>query len=99
MKTRWLVPIILLLPATGAGYMTWLSWQAGDDGLWFFGVMAVFLLLLAFTPLIPAREKPPRAKPPSQSATVFVPHWFMLFALVSVGTILVLALVNTLLLR
>lgn len=96
MKNRRLVPVMFLLPAAGAGYMTWLSWQAGDDGRWFFGVMAVFFLLLAFTPFIPPRKKTPAAEPPAPPDTRFGPPWFMLLAIVTVGTIAGLALVNTL---
>ena len=99
MKARWLVPVIFLIPAGGAGYMTWLSGQAGDDGQWFFGVMAVFFLLLAVTPFVPARKKQPAAEPPAQSSTRFVPHWFMLLAvLVLIGTV-ILAIVVAILRR
>ncbi|MSU53845.1 MAG: hypothetical protein EXS41_10735, partial [Opitutaceae bacterium] len=47
MKGRWIWLVIFLLPAGGAGYMTWLSWQAGDSGKWLFGVFTLFFLALA----------------------------------------------------
>ena len=59
--------------------MTWLSWQAGDDGKWLFGVFTFSFLLLAAMPFA-ARTKP-RSQPELTTSTGFVPHWFMLFAM------------------
>jgi hypothetical protein len=94
MKPRWFLSVMFLLPAAGAGYMTWLSWQAGDDGQWFFGVMAVFFLLLVFTPFLPARKKTSATEPPSPPNTRFVPHWFILLVILAIIVCAVLAVVT-----
>ncbi len=88
MKGRWIWSVFFLLPTGGAGYMTWMSWQANDDGKWLFGVFALFFLCLALAPFLP-KAKPTEPTPPSTS-THFVPHWFMLLAgLALVVTVLV----------
>jgi len=95
MKTRWLVPVIFLLPATGAGYMTWLSWEAGEDSKWFFGVFTVFFLLIATVPFLPALKS--NSSPEPSPNTRFVPHWFMLLAILAMAAVAVLAVVTAVL--
>lgn len=89
MKRRWILPGVFLLPAMVAGYLTWLCWQAGDNGKWLFGVFTVFFLMLGATPLLP---KPKPKDPASIPSTRFVPHWFMMLA-VLVLLVLLLALI------
>lgn len=88
---RWLAGLFLLVAAP-AGYLTWLMWRAGDSGQWLFGVFTLFFLLLAVTPLVPefGRRKEPRE---SDSSTRFVPHWFMLLAIVALLLSALLAIV------
>lgn len=93
MNGRRILAALFLLPAIAAGYMTWLMWRAGDNGQWLFGVFTVFFLLLAVAPLVPEfREKPPNPEPPPN--TRFVPHWFMLLAILAIIATAVLAVVN-----
>ena len=76
--------------------MTWLMWRAGDDGKWMFGVFTVFFLLLTGAPLVPEfREKPPEPSP----NTRFVPHWFMLLAMLVVLGTIILAIAGAILRR
>ena len=90
MKGRWILTTVFLLLAIPAGYMTWLMWQAGDSGKWLFGVFTLFFLALATMPLLPK----PKPKPVTFTSTRFVPHWFMMLAvLVLLGTI-ILAIVG-----
>ena len=93
MKTRWWVPAIFLLLALGSGYLTWLSWRAGQDGKWMFGVFTVFFLLLGAVPLAPKFRRQPPAEMPV-AGTRFVPHWFMLIALLVFVAALLLAIVG-----
>ena len=87
MKVRLILATIFLLIAGAAGYMAWLSWQAGDDGKWLFGVFAGFFLLLAAAPVLPRLKAKPQ--PEASTSTRFVPHWFMMLAvLVVLGTII-----------
>lgn len=94
MKGRTILAAIFLLPAIVSGYMTRLMWQAGDSGKWLFGVFTLFFVLLTLTPILP-KLRPPQPKP--ITSTRFVPHWFMMLAvLVVLGTI-ILAIVNAIL--
>jgi len=69
---------IFLLLAAASGYLTWLMGKAGDSGQWLFGVFTLFFLALAVAPLLPK----PKPKPPTATtSTRFVPHWFMLLAM------------------
>ena len=88
MNGRRILAAVFLLPALAAGYMTWLSWQAGDDGKWLFGVFAVFFLLLAAAPVLPQPKAKPQAD--ASTATRFGPHWFMILAVIFVlGTVII----------
>lgn len=97
MKARWLVPVIFLIPAGGAGYMTWLSWEAGEDSKWIFGVFTVFFLLIALVPFLPSLKSKPASEPSPN--TRFVPHWFMLLAILAMGAAAVFAVVGAILRR
>lgn len=97
MNGRRILAALFLLPAIAAGYMTWLMWQAGDSGKWLFLVFTVFFLLLAVAPLVPEfRKKPPPEPPPN---TRFVPHWFMLLAILALLGVAVAAIVGAVLRR
>ncbi len=92
MKHRRILAAVLLLPALGAGYMAWLSCQAGDEGKWLFGVFAVFFLLLTVALLLPRIKRP--AKPEPSPDTRFTPHWFMLLAMLVVMAGLLAAIIT-----
>lgn len=91
MKLSWILPVVFLLCALGAGYMTWLMWRAGDSGKWFFGVFTVFFLALTVAPLVPEFRK---KKPEPSPNTRFVPHWFMLLAMLVVVVGIILAIIG-----
>ena len=91
MKTRWLVSVLFLIPAAGAGYITWLSWCSGDDGKWLFGVFTAFFLVLSAAPFLPKSKRPPPLDAPS-TGTRFVPHWFMLLAFLVSAVVVIAAL-------
>lgn len=95
MTSRWLLAGGLLLIAGGAGYMAWLSWQAGDDGRWLFGVFALFFGVLATAALRPASAAAPSAQ--SRTSSGFVPHWKMLLITLGIGAVFVAAVVTALL--
>jgi len=94
MKRRWLLSAFFLLPAIGAGYMTLLSWRTGEDGKWLFGVFTAFFLGLASAPHLPVlKSKPPPDQPTS---TRFVPHWFMLLAMIAAALAILATIVGVL---
>lgn len=97
MKTRWILAGGLVLIAGGAGYMAWLSRQAGDDGQWLFGVFALFFGLLAAAALRPASPTAPPAQ--GRATSGFAPHWWLLLGMVAIITALVAAVVTALLRR
>lgn len=87
MKGRRILAAVFLLPAIATGYATWVTWRAGEDGTWLFGVFTLFLLILAAVPLAP--EFQPRPKPEPPHPTGFRPHWFMLLVVLAlVGGVL-----------
>jgi hypothetical protein len=73
MKGRAILAAIFLLFGLAAGWMSWLTWRAGDDGKWLFGVFAAFFLILAAAPFFPAVKR----KPKEVLTTRFVPAWQM----------------------
>jgi hypothetical protein len=75
MKTRTILTTVFLLTGLAAGWMTWLTWRAGEDGKWLFGVFAVFFLILAAAPFLPASKK--KKEPEKVLHTRFVPAWQM----------------------
>lgn len=99
MKVRWIIAVALLIPATGAGYMTWLSWMAGEDSKWFFGVIAGFFLLMAAAPFLPAGKSKPKPEPEPSPNTRFAPHWAMMLVILAMAAVAVLAVVNAFLSR
>ena len=98
MKGGWILLLFafFLLSALAAGYMTWLTWHAGNDGRWLFGVFTLFFLALAVTPLLPKLK--PKPEPPTAS-THFVPHWFMLLAILVIVLSIFAAIVGAILRR
>lgn len=92
MNGRKILAAIFLLPAMASGYMTWLMGRAGDDGKWLFGVFAAFFLLLTVAPLMPELKKKPPPEPSPN--TRFVPHWFMLLAMLVVVVSIILAIIG-----
>ena len=92
MTGRRILAALFLLPALAAGYMTWMMVRAGDDGKWMFGVFTVFFILLGISPLLP--ELKPRKKPEPTPNTRFVPHWFMLLAILVVVVGIILAIID-----
>lgn len=72
MKGRFLLAAVSLLIGLAAGGMAWLTAEAGEDSKWFFGVFALFFLVLAAAPFLPERKK--KAEP---TGTRFVPAWQM----------------------
>ena len=93
---RRLIAAIFLIPAIASGYMTWLSWRAGDDGKWLFGVFTLFSLLLGISPLLP--ELKPK-KPPEAASTRFAPHWVMMLAILLMIGVAVAAIIGAILRR
>lgn len=92
MTGRRILAAVFLLPALGAGYMTWVTWRAGDSGQWLFGVFAVFFLLLTVALLGPEIKRP--AKPEPSPDTRFAPHWFLLLAMLIVMAGLLAAIIT-----
>lgn len=88
---RRLLFAVLLIPAIISGYLTWLLWRAGDSGKWLFLVFTVFFLLLVATPILPKLKSKP---PPPPASTRFVPHWFMLLAMLVVLVAIILAIIS-----
>lgn len=91
MIKRWILSVVFLLPAIASGYLTWQLWRDGDSGKWLFLVFTLFFLLLAATPILPKLKQKP---PPETTSTRFVPHWFMLLAILAMIATAVLAVVN-----
>ena len=91
---RRIIAAVFLLPAIGGGYMTWLMWRAGDDGQWMFGVFTLFFMALTVAPLLPELRK---KKPEPSPNTRFVPHWFMLLAILALLGVAVAAIVGAIL--
>ena len=98
MKGGWILLLcaFFLIPAVASAYMTWLTWRAGDDCRWLFGVFTLFFLLLASAPLMPKLK--PKPEPPTAS-THFVPHWFMLLAILVIVLSIFAAIVGAILRR
>jgi hypothetical protein len=97
MKGRRILAAVFLLPALGSGYMTWLMWRAGDTGKWLFLVFALFFLFLTIAPILP--ELRPAPAPQPTPGTRFVPHWFMMLAVLVTAALILTALVGAVLRR
>jgi bacteriorhodopsin len=95
MKGRWIPSGVFLLLAIPGGYMTWLMWQAGDSGKWLFLVFTVFLLLMALAPFLPKGKAKP--KPETFTSTRFVPHWFMMLAILVMAVSILAAIIGAIL--
>jgi len=95
-KSRWIVAVLLLIAAASAGYMAWLSWHTRSDGKWLFGMFAVFLLSLGVSTFLPKSKRPPPLDA-APTGTRFVPHWFILLALLLFAAGILLAIVGAIL--
>jgi zinc transporter ZupT len=75
MKLRRFLVAVFLVIGLAAGWMTCLTWKAGEDSKWLFGVFAAFFLVLAGATFLPAAKK----KNPATvvQGTHFVPAWQM----------------------
>ena len=82
--------VVFLLPALGSAYITWLTWQAGDSSKWLFTIFTCFFVMLAVTPLFPKSKKQPEAT----TSTRFVPHWFMMLAILVIVLSILAAIVG-----
>ncbi len=91
MRTRLIISAVLLVPAVAASYMAWISWRAGDDGKWLFGVFGLFFLLMAAAPFLPSPAKKKEEEP---AGTRFVSHWFMMLAILVVVVIVMAQIVT-----
>ncbi len=90
MKARHLLALLFALPAVGSAYLAWLLWRENDSGKWLFLVFAAFFGLLAATPWLP------KGKPkPAPTSTRFVPHWFMMLAILVVVGVVFAAIVSS----
>lgn len=90
MKGRLILAAIFLILGFIAARLTWLMWQVGDSGKWFFGVFAVFFFVLAAAPFLPASKK----KTAEVQGTRFIPVWqtegMILLAIVSTALALII---------
>ena len=75
MKGRTLLAAVFSAIGLAAGGMAWLTWRAGEDGKWLFGVFAAFFLILAAARFLPAPKK--KREPGKGLNTRFVPAWQM----------------------
>jgi len=75
MKGRTLLAAVFSAIGLAAGGMAWLTWRAGEDGKWLFGVFAAFFLILAAAPFLPPSKK--KKEPGKALNTRFVPAWQM----------------------
>ena len=79
---KWLLFIIM----AGAGgfslYMAFWAWRAGQSSVWFFLTISVFLLIPVAAHLI---SPAPGRINSSPQQTRFVPHWFMMGAVIILG--------------
>ena len=89
MKGRAILAAVFLLIGLTAGWMAWLTWRAGEESKWLFAVFAVFFLLLATAPFLPAPQKEPKKVSPTR----FVPAWQMEGMILLFVLLLVLGLV------
>lgn len=76
--------------------MTLVMWRAGDSGQWLFGVFTLFFLLLTVAALVPEFRKQPPPPEPSPN-TRFVPHWFMMLAILVVAASVLAAIFGAIL--
>jgi hypothetical protein len=90
MNARRILAAVFLLLALGAGYLTWVMWQAGDSGKWLFLVFGLFFLALTAAPLIPEFKR----KPPEPPTTRFGPHWFMMLAILVIVLVVLASLIS-----
>ena len=73
MKGRILLAAVFLLIGLAAGWMAWLTWRAGEDSKWLFGVFAAFFFIFATAPFLPVPKREPKKVMPTR----FVPAWQM----------------------
>ncbi len=90
MKARWIISAFCVILAAGAGYLSWLLGQAGDDGRWLFLVFAAFFLILSIASLRPVGRRP--AGPNRPASIRFVASWVLPFYLLLFGGLLILSI-------
>jgi hypothetical protein len=73
MNGRIFLAAVFLIIGLAAGWMAWLTGRAGEDSKWVFGTFAVFFLIFASAPFLPA----PKKEPGKVWNTRFVPAWQM----------------------
>jgi len=71
-KGRAILAAVFLLLGLAAGWMAWLTWRAGEEGQWLFGVFAAFFLILAAAPFLPAPKKEPSSPAWSPIARIWL---------------------------
>ncbi|MFI5336515.1 MAG: hypothetical protein ACHQ5A_07005 [Opitutales bacterium] len=86
---KWLLTVVFAACAGVAGYVAWLLWRDQDNGKWFFSVFALFFLALVTAPYLPRRKPKPES-----TSTRFVPHWFMMLAILVVLATLGLSIIG-----
>ena len=96
MIARLILVVVFLIPAVASAYMTWLTWRADDDGKWLFTVFFGFFLLLAASPILPKLRTKPK---PESANTRFVPHWFMMLAILVIILSILAAIIGAILRR
>jgi hypothetical protein len=94
LNARRILAGVFLLIAGIAAYMTWLCWREGNDGKWLFGVFTMFFLLLGAAPLMPKASH--KSQPEPATSTRFVPHWFMMLAVLVLLLTFILGIVGAL---
>jgi len=89
MRARLLVSALLLVPGLAAGYMTWISWRAGDEGKWIFAAFTAVFVIPAIAALFPR----PAPKPePQTTGTRFAPHWALMLATLCLAIVILYAI-------
>lgn len=89
MKARFLLALLFALPALVSAYLAWLLWRDGDSGKWLFTVFAILFGLISAAPWLPRRTPAPES-----TSTRFVPHWFMMLAVLIVAGVVLAAVVS-----
>ncbi len=92
MNGRRILAGLFFLVALSSGYVTWLTWRAEESSIWLFAVFTAFFVLLAIASLVPEFKRQPQAKP--SAATRFVPHWFMMLAVLIIVVSVLAAIIG-----
>ncbi len=87
MKAKGIFAGVFGLAGLAAAYLAVITWSAEGGAGWLFAVFALLLFLLAVGIVAPAK-KPDPPKP-----TKFVPHWFLMLAILVPVVLLILSVV------